>query len=215
MVKIIIVILVIIIGFVGLICLVPLLKPAPKIDRKKILEQVVINYASQDNYRQGKNDCGPFSAAAVIRILSGKEISSAEVAKKMLWRSPNRYTLPWGVEDELKKNGVKIEVPNLRWLTDEERLEFLEEQLSLGRPVILMVGVERYQHYISLLGFDSAKSEFYVYDSAFTKGENGLTKDSNGKLPGNRNYTFTQLITLWRNGGVAGFYKWYAVVGLR
>jgi hypothetical protein len=48
----------------------------PKIDTTAIKEIAFIDYPVEFNYRQTKNDCGPFSVAAVVRALAGKNIKS-------------------------------------------------------------------------------------------------------------------------------------------
>lgn len=184
----------------------------PSIDKSKISGSSVIDYSSEYNYRQSINDCGPFNVAAVVRALSEKEISSAEFAKNIKWRLPNKYTLPWGMEKQLKENGITVEIPNINALSDEEKILFLQERLSQGKPVIILGARDNYEHYITILGFNSDKNEFYAYDSLFEKGEEGFTIDENDSLPGNRNFTSEELLNFWRGGGMYGFYNWYAIV---
>jgi hypothetical protein len=185
---------------------------APTIDKNKILYSSIIDYSGEFNYRQTVNDCGPFSTAAVVRALTGKTIDSAEFTKNIGWRLPNKYTLPWGLEKQLKDNGISIETPNLKNLSEEDKILFLEEQLSQKNPVIILGQIKKYQHYITLFGFNDREKTFYVYDSFFDKGEDGLTKDANGDLPGNRNLSFEELLNFWRGGGMYGLYNWYAIV---
>lgn len=105
-----------------------------------------------------------------------------------------------------------IEIPNLKNLSDENKIDFLREQLSQKKPTIILGGRENYQHYITIFGFDRSKNEFYIYDSLFDKGDKDLTKDSNGDLPGNRTYSSDELLNFWRRGGMYGFYTWYAII---
>lgn len=182
-----------------------------EIDKTKIYSSSIIAYPSQYNYRQTINDCGPFNAAAVVRALI-INVDSKEFAKNIGWRLPNKYTLPQGMEQQLKKNDVAIEIPNLKKLSDENKIDFLREQLSQKKPIIILGGRENYQHYITIFGFDRSKNEFYIYDSLFDKGVDGLTKDSNGDLPGNRTYSSDELLNFWRRGGMYGFYTWYAII---
>lgn len=184
----------------------------PKFDESKISVSSTINYPPVYNYRQTINDCGPFNAAAIVRALTKNEISSSEFAKNIEWRLPNKYTLPWGMEKQLKQNGVTIEIPNIKALSDEEKILFLQERLSRGKPIIILGERDNYEHYISIFGFDSTKDEFYVYDSLFEKGEEGFTIDENDSLPGNRNFTSEELLNFWRGGGMYGLYNWYAIV---
>ena len=40
-----------------------------------------------------------------------------------------------------------------------------------------------------------------------------MTVDENGKAPGNRDIAWEKLLAPWSEGGVAGFYHWYALTG--
>ncbi len=185
---------------------------APAIDESKISVSSVIEYTPEFNYRQTINDCGPFNVAAVARALTKEKINSAEFAKNIEWRLPNKYTLPWGMEKQLKENGIVVEIPNIKALSDKEKILFLRERLSQGKPVIVLGERDNYEHYITIFGFNSAENEFYAYDSLFEKAEEGYTADDNGSLPGNRNFTSEELLNFWRGGGMYGLYNWYAIV---
>ena len=183
-----------------------------EIDESKISVSSTIDYPSEFNYRQTVNDCGPFNVAAVVRALSENEVSSAEFAKNIEWRLPNKYTLPWGMEEQLKENGISVEIPNVKALSDEEKITFLQERLSQGNPIIILGERDNYEHYITIFGFNSAENKFYAYDSLFEKGEESFTIDNNDSLPGNRNLTSEELLDFWRGGGMYGLYNWYAIV---
>lgn len=173
---------------------------------------VVIEYSSKYNYRQTINDCGPFSAAAVVRILTKNNVKSEDFVKDMKFRLPNKYTLPEGVEKLLKDNSIEVKTPNVKELSDEDKIKFIKEQLSFGKPVIILGERKKYEHYLTILGFDNSKDEFYIYDSFYNKAEEGLTIDNNGDLPGNRNYSSKELLNFWRGGGMYGLYEWYIIV---
>ncbi len=171
-----------------------------------------INYSSDFNYRQTVNGCGPFSVAAVVRALTGREIDSKEFDKNMEWRLPDGGTLPVGMEKLLEQNGISVEVPDVKQLTDEEKISLLQEKLSQHKPTIVLGQVGDYEHYITVLGFDNSKDQFYIYDSFFDKEKEGFTKDENGELSGNRNFTSQELLDFWRGAGMYGMYNWYAIV---
>lgn len=185
---------------------------APAIDNSKISVSSIIEYPSGFNYRQTVNDCGPFNVAAVVRALTKEKISSEEFAKNIEWRLPNKYTLPWGMEKQLKENGIVVEIPNIKVLSDKNKILFLQERLSQGKPVIVLGKRDNYEHYITIFGFNGAKNEFYVYDSLFKKGEESFTIDNNDSLPGNRNFTSEELLNFWQGGGMYGLYNWYSIV---
>lgn len=188
-------------------------KPIAEIDQSKLMASALIPYSSEYNFRQTINDCGPFNVAAMVRALTGEAVDSAEFAETIGWRLPNKYTLPWGMEKQLKENEVIVLIPNVKDLLDSEKLNYLRSELSQKHPIIVLGQQENYEHYITLLGFDKAADEFYVYDSLFEKKEEGFTKDENGELPGNRTLSSELLLKFWRGGGMYGVYEWYAIVG--
>lgn len=177
----------------------------PEIDRSKIAPSSIIEYPSEFNYLQTANDCGPFNVAAIVRALTEKQVDSQEFAENIEWRLPNKYTLPWGMERQLKENGMKIEIPNVKALSDDDKIAFLQEQLSYKKPIIILGERDDYEHYMTIFGFDRSENEFYIYDSLFDK-------DANDDLPGNRNFTSEELLNFWRDGGMYGLYEWYAIV---
>ena len=206
-----------ILGFIFVIALIGLflLRPrtdVPEMDISKILDKWIIDYPQEFHFLQTENDCGPFNVAAVTRTLNSEEVSSAEFAKNIGWRMPNNYTMPWGLEEQLKDNGIPIEIPNLPVFTDEERLNFLHERMSQGKLVIILGEKDEIQHYLSVFGFNRNKDEFYVYDSLIEEGDPGLTIDENGSLPGNRTFSSDELLEFWGKGGMYGKFIWYAIV---
>jgi len=182
----------------------------PQINFESVKASSVIDYVSEDNFRQTGNDCGPYNVAAVVRAVTGEEVSSAEFAEDIGWRLPNDYTLPWGLESQLKNHGVAVETPNVSGFSDKNKISFLKERLSNNHPLIILGERDNYEHYITLFGFDG--DEFYAYDSLYTEDENGLTIDANGELPGNRTYSKDELIEFWSGGGMYGLYNWFVIV---
>lgn len=178
----------------------------------EIPDSFIIEYPSKYNYWQTINDCGPFNVAAVVRALSKQKVNSAEFAKNIEGRLPNKYTLPWGMEKQLKENGITIEIPNFKSFSDKEKIEYLQEQLSQGKPIILLGEQTKFEHYITIFGFNKIKDEFYIYDSMLDGAQKGLTIDNNGKFPGNRNLSSKELLDFWREGDIGGLYKWYAII---
>lgn len=171
-----------------------------------------LQFSSRYNYRQGYNECGPFSAKAVITILKGKDIPIGEAAGEIKWRLKNGNTLPWGLEAYLKKNHIFVDTPNFFSVDDSEKIEILKKNLAAGKPVIVLIGLGKYQHYITLVGYENAY--FYVYDSLHTAQDTkkGYTIDSNGYLPGNKNLSIQSFLKLWSKGGMYGFYSYYGIV---
>lgn len=184
----------------------------PEIDTSIIQEKMIIDYPREFHFLQTENDCGPFNVAAVTRTLNNKEVSSAEFAENIGWRMPNNYTMPWGLEAQLKEQGIPIELPNLPVFTDKERIDFLHERLSQGKLIIILGAKDTIQHYLTLFGFCRKEDEFYVYDSLMEKASPGLTVDKNGRQAGNRTLSSEELLDFWKGGGMYGKFIWYAIV---
>ena len=186
----------------------------PDFDQSRIKESTSILYPSAYNYRQTKNDCGPFNVAAIVRALKGEAVDSATYAQEIGWRLPNKYTLPWGLENQLQENGINVEKPHFNLLTDDEKIALIQQHISDGKPVIILGERDNYEHYLTILGFDSQNDENYIYDSlqAALPKHQGMTTDENGQNPGNATLSSSELLDFWRSGGMYGLWKWYGLV---
>jgi len=185
----------------------------PRIDTKVIKESALIEYPTEYNYRQSRNDCGPFNVAAVVRALTGKNVNSASFAKEIGWRLPNKYTLPWGLESQLKAHDIHVKKPNFKLLADDKKIKLVQEYLSFGMPIIILGERNNYEHYITILGFDSNKDQYYIYDSLQESSpeQKAMTTDENTTLPGNKIMKSEELLDFWRGGGMYGLWEWYGL----
>jgi len=174
-------------------------------------EEAAIDFPKKNNLRQTYNDCALFSTKAVVGIILKKEVTINEIRKSIKERMKNNYTLPWGIEKYLKKSGVRIRTIYYSGINETGKIKKLKEKLSKKHPVIILIGLGGYPHYITLLGYNS--DSFFVYDSVLAADpENKLfTKDQNGSLPGNRNIKYSELVKLWEKGGMYGLYKNYGI----
>ncbi len=177
------------------------------IEKQQAPSEASISYPSEWNFYQSKNSCGPYSAAAVIRIVTKQNISSETTAKTTPWRYRG-YTLPFGIISDLEKYHVGAE-ERIVSLSDSEKLSWLRDKISKGTPIILLIRKNRLLHYVTLLGYK--EKTFDVYDSLETKGPDGLTVDNNSSLPGNTTWTNDQLLSMWNQGGLFGLYRNYAI----
>lgn len=186
----------------------------PQINKDTIKESSFVPYPPQYNYLQTRNDCGPFNVAAVVRALKEEDVDSTSFAKEIEWRLPNKYTLPWGLEKQLKENGINIEKPHFNLLTDDEKIKLIQQYLSLDKPIIILGERDNYEHYLTLLGFNAVTDEYYIYDSLQTAStdQQGMTTDKNGSLPGNATLNESELLNFWRGSGMYGLWKWYGIV---
>jgi len=186
----------------------------PPINASIITTSGYLEYPAEYNYRQSGNDCGPFNVAAVTRALRKKNVSSTLLAREIGWRLSNNYTLPWGLESQLKSFNIHIEKPHFGLLTDDEKIMLLQEYLSLGKPIIILGERDNYEHYITILGFASGADQYDIYDSlqAPLPGKPDMTTDDNDSFPGNATMKSSELLNFWRGGGMYGFWEWYGLV---
>jgi hypothetical protein len=112
-------------------------------------------------WQGSSNDCGPYSAAMVINALTPNPVDPAALAREMdrvAWRGvlpvirrvPQWATMPWGVADILRRNGVPAVWKPLR--TEADLIALLES----GRIPIVIVGAWRpmWGHVMVLLAWD-------------------------------------------------------------
>lgn len=184
---------------------------SPKIDQGKISQASIVNYDQQFNLRQKSVECAAFTVSAVVRALTSQELDPFELFEDMSWKIPNYGIHPWGLEKELKKHNLEIQIPNLTSLNKTQKLNFLKQELSQKHPIILLGEKDGFQHYFTIFGFDSNQDQFYIYDSLHDRQDKKLTIDDNGSLPGNRTLSSEELIEFWSKGGLFGFYTWYLV----
>lgn len=192
----------------GFILLFSIYPKKAKVENWQIPLEASLEYPSVWNYRQSINSCGPYSAAAVIRITTKQNIDSEDLAKTTPWRFRG-YTLPFGVISGLKKYHVPTQ-EFIVGLSDSDKLHWLKSNIGKGSPVILLIRKDGLLHYVTLLGYK--ENTFDMYDSLEDKGEDSLTVDTNSDGAGNSTWTNEQLLSAWNQGGLFGLYKNYAII---
>lgn len=165
-----------------------------------------VAYRSGWNYRQGINECGPYTAAAIMRAL-GTDVASSDIAAETPWRWENGYTIPWGLESVIRTHGLTVKTYAVQKYNANDKLLAVRDELAAGNPVILLGEKTGFPHYYAVFGY--ADERFFVYDPLHTAGANGMTTDDNGEAPGNRTLTSEELLNFWDAGGVAGFFGGY------
>ncbi len=116
------------------------------------------------------NDCGPYTAAIVLRALQGIEVSGTDLAHRMnhprrrgallvVRRVPHWATFPWGVADILREHGLPA-----RW-----HLQASEEDLRRALPtrevLLPILGEWRprpWAHISALVAWDAARGWGFV-----------------------------------------------------
>lgn len=195
--------------FCGAVYFLGVFRSTPVLMSSQVPEKYSLNVTSS-NFRQGPNQCGPYAAAMFLnRFKPTDDVPPERFVEELPWKLPGGYTHPRALESLIRKQGIQVQSYDAAALSNEEKIQFLHQQISFGFPVILLTYMYGYQHYITLLGYDAAKEELFVYDPVFTRGDVDMTVDENGELPGNRNISNTQLLSDWSNGGIVGFYSWY------
>ncbi len=157
------------------------------------------------NLRQSPYDCGAYNAWTVIDAL-GSEIPLKNIInlnrEKFI---PRTGVVPEVVKRALEQSPVYATIRTMRWNSDEEKIENLKRALSAGNPLILLVKRHGYMHFITVTGFDG--DNFNLYDPLLAAGANGVTIDRNGESSGNDALLSAELIKIWNEISVWGFYK--------
>ena len=188
-------------------------RPTPSlVDGSEFTGIMELEYPTNFNYRQNVNECGPYAVGAVARVILNEDIDSQEMVDRLPWKLPRGYTHPWALEKLLKSMGIATMSYSTKKLSASEKQRFLMQELRNGLPIILLVKMYGYQHYVVLLGFNGNTNEFYIYDPVYTRGEDGYTIDDNDDKPGNTTIYWNDLYARWDEGGVFGLFDWYALV---
>ncbi len=169
----------------GIYLITPLpLKDEPGGDYAETFEVVSAN--SFEAQPPGK--CSAYSVAYVLRHL-GQDALGEEVYQEMKYKIPKSgYVLPKGVLQFMESEGFS------GTLFKGDSITSLKSALYLGNPVIVIIGDGiRWQHYMTLVGYDERAENLYFYDSK-------ETTDSNESLPGNRTISEEYFLELWNNG---------------
>ena len=138
---------------------------------------------------QPPGQCSAYSAAFILRHM-GYKSEGAAVYKQLNFKLPvSGYVLPKGVLQFMNSQGVSSRI-----FRGEETGSLKSALYAGGNPVMLIIGDGvRWQHYITLVGYDESLEDLYFYDSK-------KTADENGGLPGNRTISEDYFLELWDNG---------------
>lgn len=172
--------------------------------------EVSLKLPGSFNLRQGRNQCGPYSARAVIYLITGKIVSPNEINRRTGWRMENGMTFPWGIEGVLEQYNVASDLVMKGSLSDDEKIQWLKSRLTIGKPIILLnLTTGNILHWFTIVGYTDQR--FDVYDSYRPAGTSpGQTIDENGLRPGNRSLTYKDLLHLW-SAGRYGPFAWVAL----
>jgi predicted double-glycine peptidase len=163
-------------------------------------------------YRQTLNNCAPYAVMGVINVLT-QEIKDPEIlAQETKWRIMKNLTFPQGLVDLLNKYNINTKEYIMKTYSDHQKRIWLEDQIDLGYPIILLVKVQNIQHYFTVIGYD--ENGFMLYDSLQERIDETTRKTivDREEYMGNRYYSHNELIELWNDGGYKIFFRNWAVV---
>jgi len=137
--------------------------------------------------KQGHHQCAAFSTAFILRNF-GEEVNGSQTYKEMSYEIPFLgWVLPKGVVAYIKSYGLNPVI-------FKGTITTLKSRLAQGEPLIVILGEGfRWQHYMTLVGYNSSEKEIYFFDSE-------REFDENGNLPGNCTFNEEYFLTLWDNG---------------
>ena len=160
--------------------------------------------------RQTPYDCGAYNIAALLNSFN-KEVNLEDVIKANRENMiPRVGVVPEVLVSTLGEYGVDSQIRTFRWLDEDEKIQTLKALLSEDKPIILLVKRHGYLHFVLLTSFED--NEVHLYDPLLDKGESGFTVDRNGSANGNETLLFSDLIDLWDEASVIGFYKNLALI---
>lgn len=149
-------------------------------------DSVSLKFASACALSQSYNNCAAYSAMAAIQITRQKMFNPEDLAQEFTWRTAKGLTYPFGLLDLLHKHQVKTQESQLSNYSNEAKLACLREQLSDGRPLIILGKVHGVRQYLVLVGYSAGT--FHVYDPLTPQANqvNRLAVDYNQAAVGNK-----------------------------
>lgn len=157
-------------------------------------DQVQVNYpdsfiiTTENSFEtQVVNECSAFSSAYVMRHF-GETKKGLELYKEFNYKLPfSGYVLPKGILDYFQDSTYDV---NMYYGT----FETLKTRLTEGTPIIVLVGDGlKWQHYMTVVGYDDSLNEVYFFDSL-------REEDENQEAPGNRTLSTNYFLNMWNNG---------------
>jgi hypothetical protein len=162
--------------------------PFPEKDTLSVMQPESFIISKTNRFEiQPPNKCAAYATAFILRNF-GLKAKGSEVYKEMSFKIPfSGYVFPKGILTYFESKELKAKL-------FKGDLETLKRRLAKGEPIMVLIGQSyRWQHYMTLVGYESDKKELYFYDSK-------KKYDENGKLPGNRTLKEDYFLTLWDNG---------------
>lgn len=184
------------------------------IDSDDIPASYNISYDPSFFYKQWKNECWPYSVSAVQRIINNEQVDSKYVNTIVPYRLIKWTTLPEWLEKYLHTQWISTVRLDLDAISQEQKVQYLKHQISNNNPIIILWDTDLYQHYFTIIGYDTINNEWYIYDSLQKEWDNWLTIDSNWDQPWNLTMTNDQFFKFRSGWWKFGLYSYYALVSV-
>jgi hypothetical protein len=145
------------------------------------------SWNSKLNVKQKANTCGAFSSMAVKYIKTGKIEDPYIIYESFRNKMPNGYIYPWSITRYLSDKTTRYRIYNFWLIGRKSQAKWIENKLNEKKPVIAIIGNNKYLHYITIVGYRIGF--FYVYDSE-------INGDLNGSESGNITIPNSKIINL-------------------
>lgn len=138
-------------------------------------------------FRQAGDDCGPAALASVLAYF-GKDRDISEIISG-IYTPRLRGSLPMDMERYARSTGLAAE-------SMHGSLDLLRSHIDRGNPVICLLDlgfwVYRRPHYVTVVGYDSARQAVFMHDGAVA----------------NRAVSCSSFDSAWRRAG-----RWMLIIG--
>jgi hypothetical protein len=182
---------------------------------RKLPAQAQVQWADPPMFKQGEDECGPYSLDLAIRVC-GQRARAQDLVDELKLTVPGIRALtgtpPWRLRDALCQRGLSAGACSARAHPKGQELRALEEHLSLGSPVLVLIQSPRgFQHWVVALGYGPDSIDFYDPGHDAEPENPDQTKDENGPRPGNLSWSKELFREHWSRGGAIGLYHWYYI----
>jgi hypothetical protein len=168
-----------------------------KLNGEIILKNAPIHYPHQEGLTCGETN--------IRGILSGFNIPYSPAKSPRLRIRLFGYSFIQDISELLEIHGLSAPIHHANRLTDQRKLEVIQDHIYNGEPVLLAIGngylqrgeytpLARYfiGHFITIYGYSDREKVFYIYDPY-------LKDPYPGEIPvGNETRTYQELLRDWQ-----------------
>lgn len=166
-----------------------------------------------------------------LHVASAPETSAITIATQIsLWHNENapitmrereKYTESWRMDQgayagfalQNLLNAKNIASTPVRGtnMSDQQRIEKIQDTISQGTPLLLMGGQKNVPSYMLVVGFNRVAQTFDVYDPTIAHDVSNITYDNNDETSGNITYDNSYILDFWDEGGLYLLYNYYGI----